>query len=226
MAEPLYAVLTGDLIKSSHLSTAELANARDVLLAAVGDMAKWQKGLVVGKAEFFRGDAWQVLLADPARSLRAALFLRARLKSHRAADTRVAIGLGTVEDISRKRVSLSRGEAFVRSGQALDHLPALVRMTIALPSPSGPAGQRWLPIVLQFCDTLASSWQPRQAEIVALALLPEDLRHDQIARRLHSEVTKQAVAKSLRGAHWYALKAAIDEFERDDSPPPWSGQPK
>jgi hypothetical protein len=207
------AVLTGDLVKSSRLPVARLSRTRTSLLAAVDDIKRWHKGLVRGKSEFFRGDSWQVFLADPAWALRVALFLRARMKSREQVDTRIAIGIGTVQSVSRSRVSLSSGEAFRLSGESLDRLAGSARLAVALSDSLAGETARWLPVVMSFCDTVASQWKPKQSEIVSWALHPGDLTFDEIAARLTTPVSKQAVAKSLSGAGWSAVKSAIDRFE-------------
>jgi hypothetical protein len=43
------------------------------------------------------------------------------------------------------------------------------------------------------------------------------LTYEEIAVRLTASVSKQAVAKSLAGAKWQAIKLALDEFEQT----PW-----
>lgn len=73
-----FAVLTGDIVKSSRLSTSNLEAVRSAVFEAV-DVAKgWKRGLTKGKPEFFRGDAWRLLLQDPAMALRVAVFVRCR----------------------------------------------------------------------------------------------------------------------------------------------------
>ena len=96
-----YAVLTGDIVKSSKLTAAQLESVRECVLAAVDQARGWRRGIVKGKAEFYRGDAWQVLLADISHALRVALLIRASVIAQGIADTRVSIGLGTVENLSR-----------------------------------------------------------------------------------------------------------------------------
>lgn len=211
-----FAVLTGDLVKSSRLSEDRLSAARRALLAAVDEIKRWGKGLVRSKPDFFRGDAWQTVLADPRWSLRAALFLRARLKSREGVDTRVAIGIGRVQTVSPTRASLSSGEAFRLSGESLDQLAGKTHLAIALAGTIAGDSGRWLPVVFSFCDAIASQWKPGQSEIVACALLPDHLTYEQIAASLTTPVSKQAVAKSLAGAKWGAVKLALDEFERTD----------
>lgn len=208
------AVLTGDLVKSSRLSDAKLLAARNALLAAVDEIKRWRKGLVRSKADFFRGDSWQMVLAEPGWSLRAALFLRSRLKSGEGVDTRIGIGIGIAQTVSPARASLSSGEAFRLSGESLDQLTGKTRLAIALSDTVAGESRRWLPVVLAFCDAIASQWKPRQSEIVSSALLPDHLTYEEIAAGLTLPVSKQAVAKSLAGARWAAIKLALDEFER------------
>lgn len=209
-----FAVLTGDLVKSSRLSEEHLAAARRALLAAVDEIKHWRKGLVRSKADFFRGDSWQMVLAEPGWSLRAALFLRSRLKGGEGVDTRIGIGIGSAQTVSPARASLSSGEAFRLSGESLDQLTGNTRLAIALSDVVAGESRRWLPVVLAFCDAIASQWKPRQSEIVSSALLPGHFTYEEIAAGLTLPVSKQAVAKSLAGSRWAAIKLALDEFER------------
>jgi hypothetical protein len=211
----VFAVITGDLIESGKLADEELRKARRTLLKSVKALQSWDKRLVRSKAEFFRGDSWQVLLAKPELALRAALFLRARLKSTQLTDTRIAIGIGTVDVVSPKRVSLSSGEAFRLSGHALDELSGSSRFAVSFPDGAPRDMVRWLPVVAAFCDSIAQQWQPRQSEMVSLAILPKNLRYEDIAKRVSKPaITKQAVSKSLEGASWSAIRLAVEEFEK------------
>lgn len=210
-----YAVLTGDIIKSSRLSPADLESVRSTLLRAVNAVRRWKPGLVQGKPEFFRGDAWQLLLADPAPALRVAIHLRASLRAAALSDTRVAIGLGSVETISSERVSLSTGQAFVHSGKALDRMTRYSNMTIEVPKSAGPLSD-WLPVTTHLCDSLISQWTRRQAELVRAAANPKEPGSDEIGQSLKPVVSKQAVAKGLSAANWYVLREAIRLFEETD----------
>ena len=208
-----YAVLTGDIIKSSQLSSKQLEAVRSSLLTAVSRVRSWKRGLVRGKPEFFRGDAWQLLLADPALALRVAVFLRASLLAHGLADSRVAIGLGAVEEISRDSVSLSTGPAFVLSGKALDQMTRYSNMTIEVPKAAGALSD-WLPVAAHLCDSLIGQWTRRQAEIVRAAANPSEPESEEIGQSLRPAVSKQAVAKALSGANWYIVREAVRLFER------------
>ena len=214
---PLYAVLTGDIIKSGRLSRAKLESVRSSLLKNAGAVRGWKRGAVKGRPEFFRGDAWQMLLTDPGMALRCAVFLRACFLSEGVADSRVAIGIGTAEKISTSRVSLSTGDAFVRSGHALDAMTGYYSLEIAVPKSVGPMAE-WLAVAGHLCDSLIRQWTERQAEIVRIAVHPDNPTHEQIARKVRPVVTKQAVSKALRGANWHALREAVRRFEQT----PWN----
>ena len=208
-----YAVLTGDIIKSSRLPTSELDAVRLSLLKAVDIVKRWQRGLVKGRPEFFRGDAWQMLLKNPAMAMRVGVFLRASLRAEGKADSRIAIGLGKVENISPGKVSLSTGEAFLLSGRALDNMTQHSSMTIEISKSVGPLSE-WLPVVGHLCDSLIGEWTERQAEIVCVALGPKEPTHEGIAQILNPTVSKQAVTKALNGANWHVIREVIHRFER------------
>src|SRR5690606_36032467 len=161
MTNKTYAVLTGDLVKSRRLQSGDLERARQTVLGALDGMP-WAG--VEGKAEFFRGDSWQALLSRPEQSLRAAIYVRAALRAldlpEARADSRVAIGIGPVARIERGRISLSTGEAFQRSGKALDDLGATARLAIALPEGAGAVGA-WVEVALGLVDRLVRGWKPR-----------------------------------------------------------------
>jgi hypothetical protein len=211
-----YAVLTGDIIQSSRLSSNQLESVRSSLIASVNAVRRWKPGLVKGKPEFFRGDAWQLLLADAAMALRVGVFLRASLLSRGLADSRVAIGLGEVEEISDERVSLSTGQAFILSGKALDRMTLYSNMTIEVAKSVGPLSD-WLPVAGHLCDSLIGQWTTRQAELVRAAINPNEPDSERIGQALKPSVSKQAVAKGLSGANWYVIREAVRLFEET----PW-----
>lgn len=214
MTQPkYYAVLTGDVIGSSLLKPAQLESVRSSLADAVGEVKVWKRGLVRGGLEFFRGDAWQLLLTDPARALRVGILLRASLLAGGLADSRIAIGLGEVEKISASRISLSTGQAFALSGRALDRMTQYASMTIEVPKSAGPLSD-WLAVAGHLCDSLIRQWTRRQAEMVRAAIDPDEPEYERIARSITPAVSKQAVAKGLGGASWYAIREAVRLFEQ------------
>lgn len=221
MENRLYAVLTGDIIKSSRLPTDDLEAVRGLLRDGVEGIRKWERGLVRGKLEFFRGDSWQLLITDPGRSLRAALYLRAVLIAAKIADSRIAIGIGTVKSLNPRRISQSTGEAFTLSGQALDLLREASRLAVAL-SDDVPEGMRLLGMVTRLCGSLVNDWTSRQAEVAALALHPDEPIQEDIASALDPPVTRQGVSKALIAANWKVIHDALLEVESVDWNRPFS----
>jgi hypothetical protein len=213
----VFAVLTGDIIESSQLLPERIERARTIITEAALRFQQKEAEVVHGKPEFFRGDAWQLLLTEPHLALRVALLIRALLRAKLDVDTRISIGLGGVDNISRTPTSLWTGEAFTLSGRALDKMTGYFDMTGALPERAGVLAQ-WLPVTLHLCNTLVRSWTRRQAEIIGCALTLDDPTHERIARALRPRVKKQTVTDSLRGADWRALQEPITAFEETDWP--------
>lgn len=207
------AVLTGDVIDSTALSSKALEHVRETFMEAVGEIKTWRRGLVIGNAEFFRGDAWQLALSDPALALRASVYLRAELRAYSEADSRISIGIGHAKKINQKRISLSTGVAFELSGRRLDEMTVYSDLTISATPKSGTVAD-WLPVVAGLCDALIRQWTPRQSEIVSIACFPPDQRHEDIAAQLSPAAARQTVSRALDGAQWRAISDAIDQFER------------
>ncbi len=216
----IYAVLTGDLVKSSRLSPetsyAAMARIRELGREFEGVHA----GATIGEVDTFRHDSWQWLLAEPILALRAAVFMRAGVRSLSQGtmklDTRIAIGIGPTETISKRRISDSRGPVFTLSGQTLDAMKD-GRLAYAGGNSDGIAG--WLSdVVVPLLDCIVTDWTAAQARAVYGALLA--LTQEQTARRwpvvkaTGKRPTRQAVAKALAGAHWTAVKSVLEAVAR------------
>lgn len=214
MRDHIYVVFTGDLVGSTGLPLHELHRARDIVLDAIRELSRWSDGLVVGEAEFFRGDSWQLLLREPRLFLRAALYLRATLRSEgRDLDTRIGIGFGTVEKIERNRISLSVGDAFTASGRQLDAMSDAVGLSVQ--PPFGPnARLGWLDPLAALCSATMNSWSERQADIALRMLEPGNRRQVDIASDL--SITKQSVSKTLGAIDFNAILSAIRWIEESE----------
>lgn len=201
-----HAVLTGDLVGSSRLSPASLQGARQTFEAASAEIARWSPKLVASTPDFFRGDSWQLLLTRPGFSLRAAFYIRARLKAGDPDwDTRIAIGLGAVAKIDKSRTSLSSGEAFLLSGHALDAMGAATNIIVSGQSSAA------LDVLARICSSMADDWSQKQAQAVCLALAPDAPTQAEMAERLG--VTQQAVSKALASAKISAFLQAAQYCE-------------
>ncbi len=203
------AVLTGDLVGSRALAADRLAEARGALEAAARDAAAWEPGLALGALEFFRGDSWQFALGRPRRFLRVALFLRARLKAlGRDLDTRIGVGLGPVERLDPERISRSTGEAFVRSGAALDAMKRRARLEV---HPDGAGAE--LRLIAMLCAAVADGWAPGQAAAMASALgAPSDSTQGALAQ--HIGKSRDVLNRALVRARWDVVGEAIEQVEK------------
>ncbi len=116
-----YAVLTGDLVRSSELDPIMLHRRLEFLANGYRDLEKSCPDLSFPRPmDTFRGDSWQLLVSPPSMAFRSTLYLRAKLAEVKS-DTRVGIGIGTLPE-NHLDYSPAQGEAYTLSGHALDRL--------------------------------------------------------------------------------------------------------
>jgi hypothetical protein len=222
MAKPekIYAVLTGDLIQSSRLAPEQSRRAMAWLKERAVEFGALRPDLVIGRMDSFRHDSWQLLLSEPALALRCAVFLRAALRAESDPrtkyDCRIAVGIGTVEHISRRSISDSQGSAFVLSGRGLDEMG---RRRICLHADPEEGEWSWVAgVVTPLLEVIVSDWTPTEARAVLGALLGQT--HDEIARKWPMAdaggkgPTRQAVSAALSRAHWNSVDEVLTWMER------------
>lgn len=210
------AVLTGDLVRSSSLNAHELARARAAVEHAGEEIATWSERGVLAAVEFFRGDAWQLAIAEPRFFLRAAIYVRARLRTENIQfDSRIGVGLGSFDQIDSKRTSLSTGEAFTISGRMLDALAGSAGIGVGL---APPLDHRvaWAQPLSGLCSAVVDHWTERQADLVCRMLGARKLAQIELAEQL--DIAKQTVSKALAAADFAPLSAAIQFVEAVDWP--------
>ena len=213
----LYAVISGDIVESRRFMEKGPA-LRDAIKGAGANCAEAFEGAVCGTPPIvvFAGDSWQMLINSPAPALRVALCMRTLIKSSERlakADTRLAIGIGTVEFIDRDNLAESQGEAFTLSGEALDLLRNDgLRIAVRLPQAGddGPFdAQDTLDAMMTLLDAVCGEWTSRQSAIVAGALMGLDQMR--IGDRL--SITQPAVSQALRSAGWPSVEQTVRWWE-------------
>lgn len=214
----LYAVLTGDIVDSSKLPGPALEKCIKALRTAAAELDAIVPGTVAQQMAFFRGDAWQVLLGKPEQCVRAAVLLRCAVKMEAIAgksDTRIGIGIGAVEIVSRRGASGSRGEAFTLSGGALDRL-GKTRMAFAVSPRCGEAAASVAGSAVPLLDVIVSGWTRVEARAVYGAL--HGWTQTGIARTWPGppgeRPTQQAVQRALARAHWSAVASVLACIEQ------------
>lgn len=210
----IYAVITGDIVGSSKLKPAERKELHAALKDTSDKLTEYFKQLVPLRVEIFRGDSWQLLVIDPAQSLRIGLFFRAflrgKMKSTRV-DTRISIGVGSIDLIPEGSISSGDGQAFRSSGEALESLSRSHRMTVSFPQSLISNNRHALDVILKLIDALARDWTGKQAHAVSGALL--GYTQEKIAGTwFEREISQQAVAQHLDRAGWNAVEIGLNYF--------------
>ncbi len=213
----LYAVVTGDIIGSSRMASPDRKRLLGVMQGASSALRSFLRDAVPLEVDIFRGDSWQLLVARPEKALNAALYFRAFLMAKMApkrVDTRLAIGVGSVDFVPGDRVSKGDGEAFRLSGRALETLKGYYRMTFAFPEGTDEQVSLAVKTVVCLMDALVMKWTPKQAQAVLAAL--EGKNQEEIGRGWpDGPISQQAVAQHLTKAGWHSLLHGISFVEKE-----------
>ncbi|MEM9324678.1 MAG: hypothetical protein AAGA85_03445 [Bacteroidota bacterium] len=207
-----HAVLTGDLVASTTIR----ANYHEVLGEIATDVSQYVAPRSI--FEVYRGDSFQLLLSQPQEALLVALLFRVGLRRYSngtalddAWDARVSIGLGSINANKPNITTLGTldGEAFVRSGRALDTMKndaAFLRIT---------SGQGSIDESLQVCTSLADAligrWTTAQCQAIYLHLL-RGLTQKEIGELLH--VSQRAIGLRFESAQFHSLQPFLKYFKK------------
>ena len=168
----LFAVITGDLVKSSNYQAADYERLLYLLDQSLRSLSP------APYYNIYRGDAFQLLLTEPGHAVRAALLLRLNLIAE-AADARLCIAIGPVDNL-RADIKTATGPVFTLSGTGLDQL-AQQRWSLYCADGSQP-----LDLLLRFADKLLMQLTARQAQVLLLYLLANDQSHQALATELNT----------------------------------------
>lgn len=211
MDHPLYAVITGDIRKSTRLPAADLVRLPDVLRKIFTELnlCEEKKGNWV-KYSIFRGDSFQLLLR-PESALKSALYIRAGLRSAypttlaSAVDCRMAIAIDTIENLS-ENITESTGNAFTLSGRLLENIGKHTLMAIHT---SDKAINDELNTELALCDEIVKRWTHSQALLVP-GLINENT---QTLLAESFDISQSAVALKVQKLGWQAISTFLTRFE-------------
>ncbi len=173
----MLAVVTGDIVGFSRRCIDARRSFACCMDRICGILAGVYRGLIPGKPGVYRGDGWQVLLADPVFSLRFCLYVRAALKVVCAFDydTKMAIGIGTVDYLPESHtVSAGDGEAFRLSGRLMDKIGADPARWLALDCHAKDLSVRLSSLVARI-DEISRSWNQVDSRIFFRAVLSSSL---------------------------------------------------
>lgn len=207
----IQAVLAGDLIGSRKMGRAAVDDSMAALQTAARGVAHLY-GLDL-RFTRYRGDGWQLLLRNPGLSLELCMALTARLRAAATGlDTRIAVGVGSVESPGTKDLGDASGPAFLTAGDLLDRMTRHMteRWMIA-----GAGTTKCLQGLMALGAAIAGGWTAAQSEAVALVLLDADLQtNDRRAQSLG--ITRQAFEARLKAARFDDFALPRDAFGTHD----------
>ncbi|MBZ5876687.1 MULTISPECIES: hypothetical protein [Chromohalobacter] len=194
MTDRLLGVLTGDVVGSRRITDRQrLDEALDTTLA----LLERQFGAHVDR---YRGDGFQVALRAPGEAMTAAVLARAALLRYSPSrrdvwDARIAVGIGYGHLPEAPHIASADGDAFVRSGQALDRLSESdERLALVLPQPDDD-----LALLTRFADVILQGWTHNAAEVVYW-----QLRHPETQQALATRLgrAQSTIHQRLSAARW------------------------
>lgn len=209
----VYAVLTGDLVRSRDIKDAY----GEVCIRRLKDtLAEIGKNYTV-PFSIFRGDSFQGVSSNPEEALKDAVLLRLKLiagfdrgNSALRLDARIAVGIGTIRYLPADgSAGEGDGEAFRLSGLELDAMKKAGR-GIIVTTPWEDLNTT-LSIFCDVLDRMIDGYTKRQAEAVMLTL--EGLTQTEIGDRIGT--SQSAVSYRLKGTdydiilkilEWYRLQ--------------------
>jgi hypothetical protein len=206
-----YAVLTGDIVESSKLSVDQLDKTRKALKNIINEFASLYPDIIVGNIANFRGDGWQLLVANPKYVLRVLLFITCGLKLAQVNNTRIGIATGTVEKIDYENISLSSGEAFTKSGKILNDIE---NMKVKKDKPFWSLADKniYKSLTYEILSSIANDWTYAVSQAIYGSL--KGTSQQGIADR--TGVSRQNVTKNLKSGKWNLLEKFLAEEEKSN----------
>ncbi|MFT3739336.1 MAG: transcriptional regulator [Breznakibacter sp.] len=193
-------VITGDIIGSQHTKPDEWLGALKGQLNKIGETPRqW---------EIFRGDSFQVEIAEAHEALLWAIRIKAAVKTIKGADVRMSVGLGH-KSYAANAISECNGPAFVLSGERFELLKKEKQNIMVA---SGSQGfDLEMNLLLRLALIVMDNWSSSSAEMVLLAL--EHPHHSQAALGSMLNIKQNAVSSRLKRACFNEICQMIDMYQ-------------
>ena len=202
----IVSVLTGDIVNSSKIPDAGVS-----LMKSLNKFLDQQKKNYPDiKFEFYRGDAFQIVLFQPELSIKLATLIRTFVISSSPTptqryDVRISIGLGTADKLDSK-VTLSNIQAFIFSGHGLDKIKIKERLVFK-------SGDEQLNSDMFISTTalsvIISQWTLKRAKIALAMMLGES--RDDICKKF--KILATTLSTSLSGSNYSEMQKIIEWSE-------------
>lgn len=182
-------ILTGDIIKSRSTKNPQiwLSTLKEALAKCSQNNSQW---------ETYRGDSFQMELENPSESLKAAIYIKACIKTIKGLDVRIAIGIGE-KTFSGKSVVESNGEAFLFSGETLERLKK-EKVNLKIKTTDTQLDQE-LNLYFKLALTIMDHWTTNSAEIVKLYMEHPQALQEELGNLI--DINQNAVSNRQKRAH-------------------------
>jgi len=164
-------VITGDIMNSKSVPTPVWLEPLRAMLAELGrEPEQWQ---------VYRGDSFQLEVADATSLLEKAMLIKAGIKMLKNLDVRLGLGIGA-KSYSANKVTESNGDAFVFSGTVFETLRKEKR-TMAVRSPWSYFDEE-INVGLSLACAIMDRWLPNYAEVMRFTLLNRELTQEKLGK--------------------------------------------
>ncbi|WP_299390459.1 transcriptional regulator [uncultured Gelidibacter sp.] len=182
-------ILTGDIIKSRSIKDSDvwLSVLKDALTACAENTSQW---------DIYRGDSFQLETPNIEESLKAAIYIKACVKTVKGLDVRIAIGIGD-KTFEGKSVVESNGEAFQFSGETLEQLKK-EKVNLKIKTTNATLDQE-LNLYFKLALTIMDHWTANSAEIVKLHIEQPQALQEELGKQLG--INQNAVSSRQKRAH-------------------------
>ncbi|WP_073093792.1 hypothetical protein [Cyclobacterium lianum] len=195
----MIAILTGDIKESRKVP------AKIWMQLLKTELDTWGKA---GKDwEIYRGDSFQLKVAEPEKALQAAIRLKAGIKSQAPLDIRIGIGLGE-EDFRTGRLLENNGTAYVHSGEAFEELSES-HQDILIKSPFEGFDQD-INLMLKLAMEILDTWTEHSAKTVYLAMTHPEKTQTALGKL--EGISQHAISGRLSRARFDAIRALLVYF--------------
>jgi hypothetical protein len=185
----MISVITGDIINSRKAQTNDWQTVLKDELGKIGQSPKtW---------EIYRGDSFQLEIAEPSEALINAIKIKAALKSKGKIDIRMSIGLGEKTQ-NAPTISESSGSAFINSGDKFELLKK-EKQNLAIKTDSSKFDKE-INLYLKLSLITMDRWTKNSAEIVNLAIENPNKSQEELGKLIGIKQT--AVSLRLNRAHF------------------------
>jgi len=196
----MIAVITGDIVHSRKAEPETWLHVlKEVLNKTGNSLISW---------EIYRGDSFQLEVADPAEALTRAIHIKASVKCIRDIDVRMAIGLGDKSHIAES-ITESNGTAFVLSGERYEQL-AKEKRNMAIAS-AWKDFDRDMNLYIRLALIAMDSWTPNSSEIVKTVLEHKGKSQEELGKLLG--IKQNAISNRLKRAYYEEIKELFDMYK-------------